>query len=110
MEQPGGGFLLHDFHPFMNMLPMPGEPTFDPGRPDRVAYSYFRGEPWLENEEMGYLSEQYASKTFTSFSHTMADLVSAVSAAGMRVEKLREFDYDVGLTDAYDGRGLPIFP
>lgn len=38
----------------------------------------------------------------------MADIVGAVSAAGMRVEKLREFDYDVGLTDAYDGRGLPL--
>lgn len=72
----------------MNMLPMPGEPAFDPERPDRVAYSYFRREPWLENEGMGYLSERYASKTFTSFSHTMADIVGAVSAAGMRVEKL----------------------
>ena len=106
--KPGGTLLIHDFHPVMNMLPMPGEPEFDGQDLNRITYSYFRNEPWIENEGMGYMSEQYHSKTFTSFSHTMADIVGAVSAAGMRVEKLREFDYDVGLTDAYDGRGLPL--
>lgn len=106
--KPGGVLMLHDFHPVMNMLPMPGEPEFDPQRLDRIVYSYFRTEPWLENEGMGYLSEQYASKTFTSFSHTMADIINAVSGAGLRVTKLREFDYDVGLSDAYDGRGFPL--
>ena len=54
------------------------------------------------------MSEQYHSKTFTSFSHTMGRIVTAVSSAGMRIRKLEEFDYDVGLSDAYDGKGFPL--
>ena len=104
----GGLMMIHDFHPVMNMLPMPGEPEFDPEHLDRVAYCYIRKEPWIENEGMSYLSEQYASKTFTSFSHTMADIVNAVSFSGMRVVKLDEFDYDVGLSEVYDGKGFPL--
>lgn len=104
----GGILLVHDFHPVMNMLPLPGEPEFDEKHLNKTAYSYFRKEPWKENEGMGYMSETYESKTFTSFSHTMADIISGVSCAGMRVLKLEEFDYDVGLTEAYDKKGLPL--
>lgn len=106
--RPGGLLLIHDFHPVMNMLPMPGEPAFDAAHPDRIAYSYFRKEPWIENEGMGYMSEQYASKTFTSFSHTLSAIVNAVCGAGLALTRLDEFDYDVGLSDAYDGKGFPL--
>lgn len=57
---------------------------------------------------MGYLSERYESKTFTSFSHTMSAIVNATCRAGLTVVALDEFDYDVGLSDAYDGQGLPL--
>lgn len=106
--KPGGILLIHDFHPFMNMLAMPGEPAFDEQNLNQVAYSYFRKEPWIENEGMGYMSESYASKTFTSFSHTMADIINAIGSAQMRVVKLNEYDYDIGLTEAYDKKGFPL--
>lgn len=103
-----GILLIHDFHPFMNMLPLPGEADYDENRPNKISHSYFRSEPWIENEGMGYMSEQYSSKTFTSFSHTMAGILNALTAVGMRVTKLNEYDYDVGLTDVYDGKGYPL--
>lgn len=106
--KPGGVLMIHDFHPVMNMLPMPGEEGFDENHLDRVAYSYFRSEPWIENEGMGYMSKEYRSKTFTSFSHTMSSIVNAVSASQMRIVKFNEFDYDIGLSDAYDGKGFPL--
>lgn len=28
----------------------------------KVAYSYFKKEPWIENEGMNYMSEQYSSR------------------------------------------------
>lgn len=106
--KPGGILYIHDFHPIMNMLPMPGEPEFDEEHLDRAVYSYFRTEPWIENEGMGYMSEQFDSKTFTSFSHTMADIITGISDSRMRIVKLKEFDYDVGLSEAYDGKGFPL--
>lgn len=106
--RPGGVMLLHDFHPFMNMLALLGEPDFGPDRLDRVAYAYFRREPWIESQGAGYMSQGLTTRTFTSFSHTMADIVSALTRAGLCLTALREFDCDVGLTDAYDGRGYPL--
>ena len=38
----------------------------------------------------------------------MADIINGVSCAGMRVLKLEEFDYDVGLTEVYDKKGFPL--
>lgn len=104
----GGILFLHDFHPVMNMLPMPGEPEFDEQRLNQTAYSYFKKEPWIENEGMGYMSEHYASKTFTSFSHTLSTIINAISNAGLCIMKFNEYDYDVGLSDVYDKKGFPL--
>ncbi len=35
--KPGGVLLIHDFHPVMNMLPLPGEPEFDAGDLNRIS-------------------------------------------------------------------------
>jgi ubiquinone/menaquinone biosynthesis C-methylase UbiE len=106
--KPNGIMLIHDFHPFMNMLPMPGESCFETNHLDRITHSYFRSEPWIENDGMGYMSEQYKSKTFTSFSHTMSSIINALCDSKMKVSKLNEYDYDVGLSDVYDNRGYPL--
>lgn len=106
--KPGGMMLIHDFHPLMNMLPMPGELEFDENNLNQIVYSYFRKEPWIENKGMEYMTEDYDSKTFISFSHTMSDIINAISAAQMRVVKLNEYDYDIGLSDLYDNKGFPL--
>lgn len=106
--KPGGTLLIHEAHPVMNMLPLPGEAGFDENRLNQIAYSYFRREPWVESEGMGYMSETYPSKTFISFSHTLSDILNAVSSSGLRLTKFNEYDYDIGLSDAYDGKGFPL--
>ncbi|HPF87302.1 MAG TPA: class I SAM-dependent methyltransferase [Candidatus Limiplasma sp.] len=104
----GGTLLINDFHPFVNMLPLPGEAAFDSAFPDRVAYSYFRTEPWLETNGADYMTAHINSHTFTSFSHTMGGIVNAVIAAGLRIVSLDEYAVDIGMTDAYDGKGFPL--
>ena len=104
--KPGGVLYLHDFHPMMSMLPVPGEEAFD-GQP-KLAYTYFKTDPWIENSGMGYMTTEYQSKTFTSFSHTVGSILNAMIKAGFSIRRFDEFDYDVGLTDAYDGKGFPL--
>lgn len=104
--KPGGVMYLHDFHPVVNMLPMPGEEAFD-GQP-KLAHTYFKAEPWIENSGMGYMTTEYQSKTFTSFSHTVGSILNALIGSGFTIRRFDEFDYDVGMTDAYDGKGFPL--
>ena len=105
--KPGGALLIHDSHPFLCLLPVPGEETYREGEV-RVAYPYFRDTPWLENSGMGYLSETYDSPTFTSFTHTVSDIIGGVLRAGLRLERFEEYAHDVGITPAYDGKALPL--
>lgn len=105
--KPGGILFINDFHPMMNMLPMPGEPDFKEEFLN-LKYSYFRKEPWIENDGMEYMSEQYASKTFTSFSHTMSAIINAISSVRLHIVKMNEYDYDIGLADMYDKQGFPL--
>ena len=106
--KPGGQLLIHDFHPLINMLPLPGEEAFDPAQPNRIAYSYFRTEPWLEQNSGGYMTHHKSKSTFTSFSHTMSSILNAIQAAGMQFISMQEYDKDIGMTDAYDGLGFPL--
>ncbi len=103
-----GLMLINDFHPFMNMLSLPDEDGFDEKNINKITYSYFRKAPWIENNGMGYMTPQYESKTFTSFSHTLSDIVNSVITTGMTIKKLNEYNYDVGLTNAYDNKGYPL--
>ena len=105
---PNGILFIHDFHPFINMLPLPGEPEFDGNDLNRIEHSYFRKEPWIENEGMSYMSETYASRTFTSFTHKTSDIINAASVSGLSVTMFNEYDYDVGLTSVYNKMGFPL--
>lgn len=106
--KPRGKLLINDYHPFMNMLSMPGEEAHDPNNLNSVAYSYFKTEPWIENNGMSYITPEYHSKTFTNFPHTMSDIINAVIRAGITLQKLSEYCYDVGLSDVYENKGFPL--
>jgi ubiquinone/menaquinone biosynthesis C-methylase UbiE len=106
--KPNGKLLINDYHPFMNMLPVSGEEAFDSDHLNRVTYPYFKNEPWVENSGMSYITPEYRSKPFTCFSHTISDIVNGVIGAGITLNKLMEFDYDVGLADEYEGKEFPL--
>ena len=106
----GGLLLINDFHPVTNMLAFPGSEGFDPGELNHFAYSYFNREPWVTNNGMGYMTPEYASKAFTSYSHTMSAIVNELSENRMKTVRLNEYDYsdDEGLTGVYRGKGIPL--
>lgn len=105
---PNGIMILHDFHPVMNMLALPGEERYQEGTPEVIEHTYFMKEPWIENNGMDYISGEYSSKTFTSFSHSISDIINSVIKANMKLLAFNEYDYDVGLSKVYDNMGLPL--
>jgi len=56
------------------------------------------------------MSVEYESKTFTDFSYTFSDVINALSINGIKVIKLNEYDYDIGMigSNIYDGKGIPL--
>ena len=106
--KPHGRLLINDYHPFMNMLLLPGEEGYDPEHLNRLSFSYFRREPWIEDNGVGYITPEYHSKTFTSFSHALSDIFTSLIGSGIMIKKFSEFDYDVGLDESYNGKGLPL--
>ena len=106
--KPGGMLLINDFHPFVGMLPIPGEEQYDENDLHRLAYSYFRKEPWIEQNSGGYMAGHKNTHAFTSFSHTIADMINAAIFSGLTIADLKEYDQDVGIADAYNGMGFPL--
>lgn len=106
--KPHGVMLLHDFHPVMNMLPLPGEDSYQEGTALLLDHKYFTEEPWIEHNGMGYISGDYESKIFTSFSHSISEIINSTIHSHMNIVRVNEYDYDIGLSAVYDTMGLPL--
>lgn len=108
--KPGGQVIISEGHPFLDMIPVPGDEGYDPDNLNKVVFSYFRTEPWIENKGMGYMGDRSGvSKTFTSFSHTMSERINAMATHGIYVTELHEYDYEIGsLAPMYSHKGMPL--
>ena len=107
--KPGAVILLNEQHPCTNMLAAEGDAEFDPEHKTECHFSYFEHE-WTVNEGMYYMTlKKYRSKTFTDFTHPMAEIVSGMCNNGIVVTGLQEFDYDIsGGLFSIDHCGFPL--
>lgn len=105
-----GILIIHEIHPFTDMLAVPGDEVYDENNPQRIIYSYFRKEPFIDCFGMLYLSgKEYESKPFTSFSHTLGDVVTSIIENELDIMNLKEFDVDVsGNNTPLSGKGIPL--
>jgi SAM-dependent methyltransferase len=108
--KPEGTLLIEDMHPFVNMLACKDEEPFDKAVPTKPVYDYFIKRPWGDVDSMTYMTDDaYQTKDFTSFAHTMGDIVSACAKAGLIVSSLREFPTDRSDSFSHlDHAGLPL--
>jgi SAM-dependent methyltransferase len=87
LVRPGGFLYLAEFHPFMWVF---GDDDLT------VEHDYFHGpEPQVWDEPGTYAdpeAETTHNRTY-EWNHPLGDVVSAVAAAGLRVELLHEHDY-----------------
>ena len=97
-------------HPVTNMLGATGDDNFDKNVLNKLVNSYFKKEPWIENNGMNYMSgENYKSKTFYNYSHTLEDIINSIIQNGMCIRKLKEFEKDISeLFNELSYKGIPL--
>jgi SAM-dependent methyltransferase len=86
--KPGGTFYLVEFHPLADVVDEDGR---------TLRHPYFHSPEPLEAEQRGSYADPEADLTHPAFfwSHTLGDVVSALAAAGLRIEFVHEFPYSV---------------
>jgi 2-polyprenyl-3-methyl-5-hydroxy-6-metoxy-1,4-benzoquinol methylase len=87
LVRPGGFVYLSEFHPAGDML------DDEEGR--TVAYDYFDRGPrhWDEPGTYTDMTAKTGNNRSVEFNHGLGDVVSALAAAGLRVEFLHEHDH-----------------
>lgn len=86
LVKPGGFLYVSEFHPFGNTL------NDDDGR--TVAYDYFDRSPQVWDEPGTYADFEAPTQenVTVEFNHGIGEIVSALIAAGLRLEFLHEYD------------------
>ncbi|MWA12527.1 class I SAM-dependent methyltransferase [Streptomyces sp. BA2] len=84
---PNGGFLyLSEFHPLADIL--------DDATGSRIAYDYFARDAWIEETPGGYadMTTPTVHNRTVEWQHPVGEVVSALAAAGLRIDFLHEHD------------------
>ena len=89
--KPGGWWVMEETHPIISMY------EEDPqGGPSFIAYSYFRTEPFVDDDGLDYFGrETYEAQPAYSFLHKLSDLVNAGFEAGLTLHGVEEVGHDI---------------
>ena len=83
--QPGGKFIMADFHPFIW--------SFDDDMA-KINYDYFKSDPIIEVSEGTYADRNAPIKTETiSWNHSLSEIFDAILAQGLTMRHFGEHDY-----------------
>lgn len=106
----GGHLFIQEIHPCTHMLAVEGEDVYDPENKMKIAWSYFKTEPFIDDWGQGYMAgETFKSKPFISFAHKMSDIINGIVKNNMHIKRLEEYDYDIGGEfKALSGKGYPM--
>ena len=84
----GGHFFLYEMHPILNM--------FDAKKGLVVDASYFRTEPFVDEDEPDYMDpSKTVSGTSYWFPHTLADVIGGCLRNGLTLTHFEEYAHDI---------------
>lgn len=94
-----GTLLIYEEHPFVYMLATEKDGEFDPENPMKLAFSYFREEPWIDNTGIDYIGKTvYRGKTSYSFSQKLSDVINPIIRSGMKITEFSEYNHNISDT------------
>jgi len=108
--KPNGHLIIEESHPFANCLAVNGEEGFDAKDPRKLVHDYYKKTPWVETGGMGYMTEDtYESLVFESYSHTLSELLNALTHHHFELLEFHESDLCQGnLFDHLNQTGIPL--
>ncbi len=96
MLKPERYLVIYEIHPFTNLLALKDEPAYEATNPYKIAYRYFRNDPWVSDTGADYIGKTtYKSKTFTSFAHKLSDIITAIGFNEITIKEFTEYPHDV---------------
>lgn len=94
--KPGGKLVIYETHPFLEMVDPDAEDPF------RLATSYFRQEPFVQQEPIVYVGkiEQQVAPSYW-FVHNLGAIFTAALDAGLNIAHFKEYPHS-NREEAYD--------
>lgn len=92
----GGHLVIYEQHPYMYVFECNREPGFDPNDPMKIVHSYFRTEPWVENDGIDYIGKtKYKSAITYSYTQKISDIINPIVKNGIKLTELYEYPEDI---------------
>lgn len=90
--RPNGHIFIFDSHPYTSMIGFEGEDGYNPDFPMNPLNSYFKDDPWIDNDGIDYVGGTiYESKTMANFAYKMGDIINNLVHARIEILELKEF-------------------
>jgi SAM-dependent methyltransferase len=96
--RPNGHLFVYELHPVSGFFALPGEADYEAEQELKIAYSYFRREPFINDYGLDYVGNtQYAAKTSYAFPHTLAAIFAGMLKNGLTIREFQEYPHDISL-------------
>lgn len=93
--RPNGHLFVYEVHPVSVFFALLGEVDYEAERELKIAYSYFRREPFVSESGLDYVgNSQYDAKTNYSFPHTLTDIFPGLLKNGLTIREFQEYPHD----------------
>lgn len=94
--RPNGHLFVYELHPVSGFFALPGEADYAAEQELKIAYSYFRKEPFVNDHGLDYVGNtQYDAKTAYAFPHTLADIFTGLVKNGLTIREFQEYLHDI---------------
>jgi SAM-dependent methyltransferase len=94
--RPNGQIFVYEMHPILNLFALPGEADYEAAQELKLAYTYFRREPFVNDQGLDYVGNtQYAAKTSYAFPHTLAAIFTSIMKNGLTIREFQEYAHDI---------------
>jgi ubiquinone/menaquinone biosynthesis C-methylase UbiE len=95
--RPGGWLFIYEMHPILDM--------YECNKPEdryQPHYSYFRTEPFVEEDGLDYFGKtKYKSATQYGFHHKLSDIIGACLENKLALRSFHEYGHDISTLFTY---------